>query len=55
MMRKWWQRLWRDPATRWPLQMLCVLLLLMLVVWLFELDAPVGYQLLLPTAGSVAA
>ncbi len=53
-MRKRWQRLWRDPATRWPLQVLIVLLLLMLAVWLFGLDAPVGYQLPLPSEGSVA-
>jgi len=54
-MRRRWRRLWRDPATRWPLQMLIVLLLLMLAVWLFDLDAPLGYRLPLPTAGSVAA
>ncbi|MBP7581347.1 MAG: hypothetical protein KA757_10090 [Vogesella sp.] len=54
-MRKLWQRLWHDPATRWPLQVLIVLLLLMLAVWLFDLDAPVGYQLPLPVKGSVAA
>lgn len=53
-MHKRWQRLWRDPATRWPLQVLIVLLLLMLAVWLFDLDAPVGYQLPLPSEGSVA-
>ena len=51
-MKKILLRVWRDPATRWPLQMLGLILLLMLLVWLFDLDEPVGYSLPLPEPAS---
>lgn len=56
LFRRYLLRLWRDPATRWPLQMLGLILLLMLLVWLFNLDEPVGYRLPLPepTTGRIA-
>lgn len=53
-LKRWLQRCWRDPGTRWPLQMLLLILLLMLLVWLFGLDAPVGYRYDLPQQGSQA-